>query len=67
MQWSYPANLHLKMGSGELFVSDVNEARKAFEREVQRITGKPGYQLTERLIDLIREVRDELRRTTRDR
>ena len=67
MQRSYPANLHLKVGSGELSVSDVNEARKAFEREVQRITGKPGYQLTERLIDLIREVRDELRRTTKDR
>jgi len=43
-------------------VADVNEARKAFEQELKRLTGKPSQQVTERLIDLIREVRDELRK-----
>ena len=43
-------------------MSDVNEARKNFEQEMQRLTGKPCQQLSERLIDLIREVRDELRK-----
>lgn len=43
-------------------MSDVNKARKEFEREVRRITGKSAHQVTERLIDLIREVRDELRK-----
>ena len=43
--------------------TDVNEARKAFERELQRLTGKPAQQATERLIDLIVAVRDELRKT----
>jgi hypothetical protein len=42
---------------------DVTEARKAFERELQRLTGKPAQQTTERLIDLIVAVRDELRKT----
>jgi hypothetical protein len=42
--------------------TDVNEARKAFERELQRLTGKPAQQTTERLIDLIVAVRDELRK-----
>ena len=41
---------------------DVNEARTGFERELQRLTGKPAQAVTERLLDLIREVRDELRR-----
>lgn len=41
---------------------DVNAARTGFERELQRLTGKPAQAVTERLIDLIREVRDELRR-----
>jgi len=43
-------------------VSRVNEARKELETEIKRICGKSGHQLAERLIDLIREVRDELRR-----
>ena len=42
--------------------TDVNEARKAFERELQRLTGKPAQPTTERLIDLIVAVRDELRK-----
>ena len=42
--------------------TDVNEARKAFERELQRLTGQPSQQTTERLIDLIVAVRDELRK-----
>jgi uncharacterized protein YjaG (DUF416 family) len=42
---------------------DVNEARKAFEHDLQRLTGKPAQQTTERLIDLIVAVRDELRKT----
>lgn len=41
---------------------DVNEARKAFEQEFQRLTGKPTQQTTERLIDLIVAVRDQLRK-----
>jgi hypothetical protein len=41
----------------------VNEARRAFEQEFKRLTGKPPQVLTERLIDLIVAVRDELRRT----
>lgn len=42
--------------------TDVSAARKAFERELQRLTGKPAQQTTERLIDLIVAVRDELRK-----
>lgn len=42
-------------------MSNVNEARKAFELEMQKLTGKPTHLLSERLIDLIREVRHELR------
>lgn len=41
---------------------DVNEARAAFELEMQRLTGKPAQQVTERLIDLIYAVRAELRK-----
>jgi hypothetical protein len=43
--------------------TDVNEARKAFEQELQRLTGKPSQPTTERLIDLIVAVRDQLRKT----
>ena len=43
---------------------NVNEARRGFERESRRLTGKPAQAVTERLIDLIRDVRHELR--TRD-
>lgn len=42
--------------------TDVTEARMAFERELQRLTGKPAQQATEKLIDLIVAVRDELRK-----
>jgi hypothetical protein len=42
---------------------NVNKARKAFEQELQRLTGKPAQPTTERLIDLIVAVRDELRKT----
>ena len=42
---------------------DVNEARQAFEQDLQRLTGRPAQQTTERLIDLIVAVRDQLRRT----
>lgn len=31
---------------------EVNQARAAFEQELQRMTGKPSQQVTERLIDL---------------
>ena len=41
---------------------DINEARKAFEQELQRLVGKPTQQTTERLIDLIVAVRDQLRK-----
>ena len=41
---------------------DVNEARRAFEMELQRLTGKPAQLTTEKLIDLIVAVRDELRK-----
>lgn len=40
---------------------DINEARAAFEHELQLITGKPAQQITERLIDLIAAVRFGLR------
>jgi hypothetical protein len=43
-------------------VSRVNEARKELDAEIRRVCGKNSHQLVERLIDLIREVRDELRR-----
>ena len=39
---------------------DVTQARQAFERELQRLTGKSAQQTTELLIDLIVAVRDEL-------
>lgn len=41
--------------------NDISDARKAFEREMQKITGKPPQILTERLIDLVVAIRDELR------
>lgn len=44
------------------WLSNINEARKNFEQAATRLTGKPSQLLTERLIDLIREVRDELRK-----
>jgi len=40
----------------------VIEARKAFEQELKRVTGKPPHVLTERLIDLIKEIKLELER-----
>lgn len=41
---------------------EVIEARKGFEQELKRITGKPPHVLTERLIDLIKEIYLELNR-----
>lgn len=41
---------------------EVIEARKAFEQELKRVTGKPPHVLTERLIDLIKEIKLELDR-----
>jgi hypothetical protein len=43
-------------------LNKVSEARKAFEQEMRRITGKPPHILTERLIDLIKEIQAELRK-----
>jgi len=43
-------------------MKDINEARKAFEQELQRLTGKPAHHATERLIDLVKVIRDELRK-----
>ena len=42
--------------------NQVIEARRAFEVELKRLTGKPPQVLTERLIDLIREIQIELNR-----
>tara|TARA_B100001059_G_scaffold185056_1_gene186745 strand:+ start:83 stop:226 length:144 start_codon:yes stop_codon:yes gene_type:complete len=44
-------------------MSSVNEARAAFEEELQKITNKPVQPVTERLIDLIKAIRVELRKT----
>jgi len=44
-------------------MTSVNEARKALEKELQRITGKPSQILTEKLIDMMQAVRFELRKT----
>jgi hypothetical protein len=41
---------------------DINEARAAFELELKRAINVPPQQLTERLIDLIYAVREELRK-----
>lgn len=42
---------------------NVNEARAAFEAELQRVIKHPPQQLTERLIDLVKAIRVELRKT----
>jgi uncharacterized protein YjaG (DUF416 family) len=44
-------------------MSSVSEARAAFEAEVQKITNKPVQPVTERLIDLVKAIRVELRKT----
>tara|TARA_R110002096_G_scaffold109782_1_gene240143 strand:- start:3 stop:152 length:150 start_codon:yes stop_codon:yes gene_type:complete len=44
-------------------MTEVNEARKALEKELQRVTGKPSQILTERLIDMMQLVWAELRKT----
>ena len=44
-------------------MTEVNEARKALEKELQRVTGKPSQILTDRLIDMMQAVRFELRKT----
>ena len=41
---------------------DVTEARKAFEMELQQTTQKPPQVLTERLIELVKEIHLELNR-----
>jgi hypothetical protein len=43
-------------------MTSVNEARAAFERELEKMTGKPPQIATERLIDLVTAIRDELRK-----
>jgi len=40
----------------------VTEARKKLDAEFEKVTGSPQPQLSELLIDLIREVRLELRK-----
>lgn len=42
---------------------NVNEARAAFEAELKRVINQPPQQLTERLIDLVKAIRVELRKT----
>jgi hypothetical protein len=48
---------------------NVNEARAAFEDELKKVLGAAGvptsfvYSITERLIDLIKAIRVELRKT----
>ena len=44
-------------------MSSVNEARAAFEEELQKITNHPVQPVTERLIDLVKAIRVELRKT----
>lgn len=39
---------------------DPTEARRAFEKELERLINKPPHVLTERLIDLIRAIKTEL-------
>ena len=34
-------------------MANVNDARKLFEAEVTKITGKPSFNMTERLLDLM--------------
>lgn len=41
---------------------DVSDARKAFERELQQTMQKPPQVLTERLIELVKEIHLELNR-----
>jgi hypothetical protein len=42
---------------------DINQARQEFEREFRRLFNKQPHTFTERLIDLIKAERDELRKT----
>ena len=44
-------------------MSDVNEARTALEKELKKITDKPVQPIVERMLDLIKCVRVELRKT----
>lgn len=47
-------------------MKDINEARLAFEKELQALfPGKPVQILTERMIDLVKVIRLELRKTER--
>lgn len=42
---------------------DINEARKNFEAEFRRMFHKQPHTITDRLLDLIKAERDELRKT----
>lgn len=44
-------------------MNDVNEARTALEKELKKITDKPVQPIVERMLDLIKCVRVELRKT----
>lgn len=43
-------------------MNDSTEARRAFEKELQRLINKPPSVLTERLIDLIQAIQTELKK-----
>lgn len=46
-------------------MSPINDSRKTFEEQLQKVTGANRQvvsQLTDRLIDLVKDMRDELRR-----
>tara|TARA_R100001377_G_scaffold26545_1_gene14312 strand:- start:182 stop:334 length:153 start_codon:yes stop_codon:yes gene_type:complete len=47
-------------------MTGVNEARAAFEAELKKITKHPVQPLTERMIDLVKAIRVELRKTDGD-
>jgi len=44
-------------------MNDVNEARTALEKELKKITDEPVQPIVERMLDLIKCVRVELRKT----
>ncbi len=43
-------------------MKNTTEARRAFEKELQRLINKPPSVLTERLIDLIQAITTELKK-----
>jgi|TARA_R110001592_G_scaffold184687_1_gene428455 hypothetical protein len=42
---------------------DINQARIALERELQKLTNEPVQPLVERMIDMVKAIRVELRKT----